>query len=481
MTHDGCWPVGTGMQWLRNLVQLYGLRTLFVLCGTNFLSGLISIDLFAVDYMLKDEFHLSPASAQLTTTSLMLPWALKPFWGLITDTVSIGGYHRKPFYVLCGCLAFGCTSLLGLKDIVHSYELALAVLLLRSVGYAFIDVIIDAVLAEQARKDVVSGAQNLQSIASFYKAFGVVLASVLKGPLITELGPRLVFTVMSFVMPLPYIVLSCIMVEARTGHADSFRVRLRDQYRLLATSFASPIVWRPALFLLLSIGLSPTILQVYFYFGTAELHFSANFIASLSLVGALTAMATTLLYQAKMKHVPFRSIFVWSQVGIVCANAATLLLVTRTNLALGIPDKAFVIGEDVAIVIVKYMQIMPITVLCAKLCPQGVEGTMFAGFDSIMNGSYLISGYLGAVLAQHAGITERNFENLWIVQLIIVGCRFLPFIFLYLLITDEVNALTTQQLPAADRREDDIAKAKAVVLPSIDAVASVAELQVRHV
>ncbi|KDO28243.1 hypothetical protein SPRG_06293 [Saprolegnia parasitica CBS 223.65] len=452
-------PFGACGRWLRSLVELYGLRTLAVLCGTNLLSGLISIDLFA-----------------MSTTTLMLPWALKPIWGLITDTVSIGGFHRKPFYVLCGCLAFCCTSLLGLPNIVSSYELALGVLLLRSVGYAFIDVIIDAVLAEQARKDVASGAQNLQSIASFHKALGVVLASILKGPLITALGPRRVFTVMSFVMPLPYVVLSCVMVEARNPCTDSIRVRMRRQSRLLATSFASPLVWRPALFLLLSISLSPTIVQ---------LGFSPNFIASLSLIGALTAMATTLLYQAKMKHVAFRSVFVGSQIGVVCANAATLLLVTRTNVSLGIPDKAFVIGEDIAIVIVKYMQIMPITVLCAKLCPRGVEGTMFAGFDSIMNGSYLISGYLGALIAQHAGITERNFEHLWIVQLIIVGSRLLPFVFVFWLISDDINVLTTNAAPNetdGNGKEDAHALRKdLVLLPPLDAVASVTELQIRHV
>ncbi|OQR95831.1 folate-Biopterin Transporter (FBT) family [Thraustotheca clavata] len=463
------------MNWVQGLVQLYGIRTLLVLCGTNMLSGLISIDLFAVDYMFKDEFKLSPSIAQVSTTTLMLPWAFKPLWGLITDTIAIRGYHRKPFYLLCGCMAYVCTCLLGMNQVTYTYQLVLLVLLVRSVGYAFIDVIIDAVLAEQARKDRVAGAQNLQSLASFHKAFGVVLASLLKGPLLTELGPRLVFTVMSFVMPLPFIVLSCIMVEEHSATSDTIANRMRRQTRLLAKSFKSPLVWRPALFLLLSISLSPTIIQVYFYFATNELHFSPNFIASLSLVGAITAMLTTLLYQAKMKHTPFRSIFIWSQIGIMCVSSTTLLLVTRTNLTLGIPDKAFVIGEDVAIVIVKYMQIMPITVLCAKLCPEGVEGTMFAGFDSIMNGSYLISGYLGAVIAQHAGITENNFTNLWAVQLIIIGCKLLPFLWLFLLISDEVNTLTStdQNLVKPTGHE--------IVLPRVDATATVADLQIRHV
>jgi hypothetical protein len=253
----------------------------------------------------------------------------------------------------------------------------------------------------------------------------------------------MVFTVMAFVMPLPYIILACLMIEIRSSNTDSFCARLRMQNQKLSQSFKSPLIWRTALFLFLSVALSPNITQVYFFFATVVLKFSPMFIATLGVVGAVTAALTTVWYQARLKHVTFYVIFFWSQCGVIAVNVFTLLLVTRVNLTLGIPDKAFVIGEDVAIVIVKCLQMSPIQVLCAKLCPFGAEGTMYAGFDSIIQGSFLFSGYLGGLIATQLGITGYDFSPLWILQLIVIGAKLLPFAFFHMLITDDINEICT--------------------------------------
>lgn len=55
---------------------------------------------------------------------------------------------------------------------------------------------------------------------------------------------------------------------------------------------------------------------------------------------------------------------------------------------------------------------MPVLVLAAKLCPEGMEATLFATLMSISNGGSVLGGLIGAGLTQIFGITKDKFDNL---------------------------------------------------------------------
>lgn len=55
---------------------------------------------------------------------------------------------------------------------------------------------------------------------------------------------------------------------------------------------------------------------------------------------------------------------------------------------------------------------MPVLVLAAKLCPEGMEATLFATLMSISNGGSVVGGLLGAGLTQVFGVTKDKFDNL---------------------------------------------------------------------
>ena len=76
---------------------------------------------------------------------------------------------------------------------------------------------------------------------------------------------------------------------------------------------------------------------------------------------------------------------------------------------------------------------MPVLVLAAKLCPTGVEATVFATLMSIFNGAGVLSDFLSACLTRALGVTSTEFDNL---ALLIVLCNLsslLPIPFLGLL------------------------------------------------
>lgn len=55
---------------------------------------------------------------------------------------------------------------------------------------------------------------------------------------------------------------------------------------------------------------------------------------------------------------------------------------------------------------------MPVLVLAARLCPEGMEATLFATLMSISNGGSLLGGLIGAGLTQLFGVTKDSFDNL---------------------------------------------------------------------
>jgi hypothetical protein len=95
-----------------------------------------------------------------------------------------------------------------------------------------------------------------------------------------------------------------------------------------------------------------------------------------------------------------------------------LLLVTHANRSLGIDDHWFSLGDSVILTVMGKIAYMPVLVLAARLCPAGVEATLFALLMSVTNFAGLISHELGALLTYWLGITETNFDALWLLVLI---------------------------------------------------------------
>lgn len=81
----------------------------------------------------------------------------------------------------------------------------------------------------------------------------------------------------------------------------------------------------------------------------------------------------------------------------------------------------------------KQASFMPVLVLAAKLCPQGMEATLFATLMSVSNAGSVSGGLLGAGLTQIFGVTKDNFDHL---SLLIIVCNLsslLPLPLLHLL------------------------------------------------
>ena len=81
-----------------------------------------------------------------------------------------------------------------------------------------------------------------------------------------------------------------------------------------------------------------------FYFYTNELGFHPEFMGELTVVYASASIAGIWIYNRYLKNVQFKTIFIASVLLCTLFSMTDVLLVTRYNLVLGIPDKALCIG-----------------------------------------------------------------------------------------------------------------------------------------
>jgi hypothetical protein len=74
-----------------------------------------------------------------------------------------------------------------------------------------------------------------------------------------------------------------------------------------------------------------------------------------------------------------------------------------------------------------------VLILAARLCPPGIEATLFAMLMSVLNLSSLVSKEGGAILTHILGVTDTNFDRMWLLVLITNVGSVLPLVFIKLL------------------------------------------------
>jgi folate/biopterin transporter len=393
-----------------------------------FVQGILGLARLAVSFFLKDDLGLTPAEVGALTGIATLPWTIKPLFGLISDGLPIFGYRRRPYLMLSGLL--GTVAWLALATVVQSGWAAIAAITLSSLSVAVGDVIVDSLVVERARQESLGTAGTLQSLAWGASAVGGVVTAYLGGLLLEHVTTRTVFAITAS-FPLIVTGVALLISEAPVTAQPTWSV-MGNQVKQLRQAISQKAIWMPALFLFLWQA-TPTADSAFFFFTTNELGFEPEFLGRVRLVTSLAALLGIWVFQRFLKAVPFRTIFAWSTVLSCGLGMSMLLLVTHANRALGIGDQWFSLGDSLVLTVMGEIAFMPVLVLSARLCPPGVEATLFALLMSIVNLAGLLSHELGALLTHGLGITETNFDALWQLVLLTNLTTLLPLPLLFLL------------------------------------------------
>uniref|UniRef100_A0A7S1RLX8 Folate/pteridine transporter n=1 Tax=Alexandrium catenella TaxID=2925 RepID=A0A7S1RLX8_ALECA len=179
----------------------------------------------------------------------------------------------------------------------------------------------------------------------------------------------------------------------------------------------------------------------YFYTGGPACvengpHFSYSYYLAVSnVVGSAGAALGAVMFQS-MQHWSFRAAFCVTTVIQMVASLFDIIIVSRTNLAWGIPDKAvYLFGDAACQSMAQQMALMPMALLTARLCPRGAEATVFAILAGFQNFGSAVSSIIGVQLSQTFGVEAtsqgpcnfENFQSLIVISHFVIPAACLPF------------------------------------------------------
>lgn len=406
--------------------------------------GILGLARLAVSFFLKDDLGLSPATVAALTGVAALPWTIKPLFGFVSDGLPIGGYRRRPYLVLSGLV--GCAAWVALGTVVQSAGGAIAAITVSSLSVAVSDVIVDSLVVERARGESQATAGTLQSLAWGASAVGGLVTAYLGGALLEQVTTRAIFLITA---SFPLIVSLTAWLIAEEPIADTATWSLvKHQVGQLGRAIRQQAIWMPALFLFLWQA-TPSADAAFFFFTTNDLGFGPEFLGRVRLVSNLAALIGIWVFQRFLRGVGFRPIFAWSTVMSSLLGLTSLILITHANRSLGIDDRWFSLGDSLVLTVMGQIAFMPVLVLSARLCPPGVEATLFASLMSIVNLAGLVSHELGALLTHWLGVTETNFDHLWQLVLLTNLTTLLPLPLVFLLPAVSAQSEAVVDLPDA--------------------------------
>ncbi|KAJ9693447.1 hypothetical protein PVL29_012289 [Vitis rotundifolia] len=370
----------------------------------------VGLSRVSTQYYMKDEQKVQPSEAQAFFGMIQLPWVIKPLWGLLTDILPIIGYRRRPYFIFAGFLGVISMLSLALHKKMH-LVLALLSLMTGSAGIAIADVTIDACVAQNSISHP-SLAGDMQSLCGLSSSIGALVGYSLSGFLVHFVGPKV-------------------------------NQKFLDACKAMWTTLKCREVWRPCLYMYLSLAVSLNVREGMFYWYTDAKggpSFSKEVVGSIFSIGAVGSLLGVLLYQNVLKNHPFRDILFWTQLLYGLSGMLDLILVLRINLKLGISDYFFAVIDEAATHMIGRVKWMPLLVLSSKLCPPGIEGTFFALLMSIDNVGMLSSSWAGGLLLHVLEVTRTQFDNLWLSILIRSMFRIIPLGLLFLVPRSEPNS-----------------------------------------
>jgi len=359
----------------------------------------------AMRYWMMDTVRVSPAQMAAIYGVVAIPWCLKPVYGFISDSYPIFGYRRRPYMIGFAYLAAYMWILL---PFVPHDEFAITLVMTVSSGsMCFADVMADSLLVEAARQEKDEDKGIVQSHAWIMRFTGGLLASGLGALAYDYLGSTRVFLLNSLIPVSIAYVAVCI-----PDHASNKKVQWRDTGRKLWSAVRQPSIYRPALFIFL-ICVTPGYGGAMTFFYERELGFTPDEFGTLDIMGFLVQIFGTYVYKRFLRRTPFIKVFGWALFTSFLLENTLLLLVLHVNRDMGIPDYVFAFAERVVLTLISQFITMPMVVLGARVCPVGVEGTLYALLMSVTNFGGVISSEWGSLFTQMFGVTSTNFTNLW--------------------------------------------------------------------
>jgi len=376
-------------------------KRLAVLFGVvYFAQGMWYLPNQTITIVLKDRGLSASQVADLTLITIV-PWFIKPLYGLLSDFVPLFGRRRQSYFLLTSALA-GCAGLLlawgnwiatgeiwtfDVFGFTFTLVEGVALFTLMALGLAFTDVLTDAMMVESGRPLGLTGAfQSVQWAC-------ITLASVLVG----EIGGQLAETrslraafLLAACFPLMSLSMGVSFVRETPARAN--RAAFVETWHAIRATLRGREIWVVAGFIFF-FWFSPSFGPAFLYYQTDTLKFSQRFIGRLAALGAVSQVVGAIFYAPLSRRMPLKHVM---HISIALGVVSTLAyLVYR--------DATSAVIITVVFGAVSMIMNLAFLDLAAKACPVRVEATFFAALMSVYNLGSQLSENVGARLYDIVG------------------------------------------------------------------------------
>ncbi|CEL99343.1 unnamed protein product [Vitrella brassicaformis CCMP3155] len=386
----------------------------------------------------------NPAVVEAAIGTLLVPAVFKAFYGLLADSVPVCGRHIKPYYMASALLVVLCLASVALSDVTPTWTTMFYVLVTMNVGENFMDVLADALVVREARAKG-SGSSEMQSIAMFCIALGAMMSAFISGTLFDAGLHRAYMAALAVAQSLALILMLAYRERPTQKRLDRSVVReICSNISQVLRTVAKPICYRPMLWYFMQHLCSFSLVTPNSWM-RRSIGFSEGEIQYAGAVNYLFFMAGTVVYARFFTRVTFRKLWGVTTIVMTLLILPDYIQASRLNVKWGIPDWLFLYGSDGFTTFIDRIYSTPFHVMCAQLCPPGVEALMFACLMSWNNLANSCSRHLGAAVQAAWGITADNYRPL-LPSLIIVkaASTLLPLFFLFL-VPNTASILTDAQ------------------------------------
>jgi folate/biopterin transporter len=481
--------------WYSMLNEQFGSKLLILLfTSQHMVKGLAnSFSGEAARWIFKS-YNVPGPHTQVYSGVIGLPWALKPIIGMISDICPIKGYNKAPYILVSSILGVCGFAMVGMGSNDVAINITVMMMFLCALQASTCDLLTEAKYAEALNNNPKYGPDLMTYVWSGINVAGII-ALIGVGWMISSFGPRVPYMVaivpaasilypvyknylqetprsaeeqeavtnemmeqkeaffLCILMLVSTVFLTVIGMAFESNAAHFYGVMFVMVVILSAFSITlRPVIAKINAFFLVqtSLGIGIDGATFYFYTDTAEQypdgpHFSVQFFTTvLGLVTSLFSLAGLFLYNKHMKDWNYRTLLMVTNLLISILSFLDIIMFTRTNVKLGIPDTLFVLGSSVSGTVISQWQWMPGVVLLSQMCPKGMEATMYALLAGCHNLGNTLSAYLGAYILELLNINPAGlpneaaqFDNLWVASLIATILPTLTLILIPFLIPDK--------------------------------------------
>src|SRR5215467_6606621 len=364
-------------------------------------------------------WNYSAAATAWFIAILSLAWTIKPLFGLLTVFVPFAGSQRRSYLLLNTAIASISMTAVYFLPLTSERAVVLLLLLLPSaVAIAFSDVVIDAMMVTTGQQHNMTG--RLQSI-QWSCMYAAMIVTGVVGGFLSQWGMQQAGFLIAALCCGVSLVAVWTLVDAPSPSANACGGQLPST-KVPPSAMAGmrqmlrqPGVVAIGAFLFLW-NFNPFSSAVLYYYSIGALHFSEQFVGTLSSWHAAGLLAGSVLYGIVCRSIPLGF--------LIHGSIVTGILATIAYWAYRDPGSGILISLVVGIVyaIGSLIQLD----LAARVCRPETAGTTFALLMSLSNLSAALSqGFGGSIyeaMAQWWG-TELAFQLLVAIgALFTAGC-----------------------------------------------------------